>query len=272
MNLQKNCKPSILTNLLFLVLLVCENGCDNEKLERLNIICLIDYSGTLSNDVVQNYAKIISHDIYGNLKYRDKITIIPIDEGAKTNATKIFTDDLTTQKEFSKQSDGLTHKQDSIKSRVLKYIEPKMDSLYDTIMIQKELRRKFTNETDIISAIQQASLLLEKNSDINKYNSINVLIFFSDMLNESDEFNLRTLNAKNDTQLDDILVKQASENHIPDLKNCIVFVNGRTGASNKVVDNTQYFWTQYFKKSNAGLKAYDYDCSAAITQFIQARQ
>lgn len=268
MNLKKKIRFSLTVFAFFITL----NGCDNEKQERLNVICLIDYSGSLPNDVLQKYARIISHDVYGNLKSRDKITVIPIDEGAKTDATKIFVDDLATHKEFSKQSDGLAHKQDSIKKRVTKYLQPKIDSLFNVVIQQKEIRKKFTHETDIVSAIEQASLLLEKNSDFNKYNSTNVFILLSDMLHEGSEFNLRTLNAKDNKQLDDILTKLKSENRIPDLKSCFVFVNGRTGANNKVVENTQYFWEQFFKNSNANLKAYDFDCSNAIIQFIQTRQ
>lgn len=260
--------PLVLLSLIQLFI----TGCKDEKQMRLNVVCLIDYSGSLTNDVLEKYAKTIANDVYGNLKSRDKITIIPIDEGAKTDATKIFIDDLSIHKEFSKQSDGLAHKQDSIKSRVSKYLQPKIDSLFKIVIQQKEVRSKFTNETDIVSAIQQASLLLEKNTDINKYNSINIFIFFSDMLHEGREFNLRTLNAKTKNQLDEILLKQKSENHIPDLKNCIVFVNGRTGATNEIVDNTQYFWVQYFKNANADLKAYDFDCSNSIIQYLQARQ
>jgi hypothetical protein len=247
------------------------NSCTNEKQVRLNIICLIDYSGSLPNDVLLRYAKTISHDVYGNLKSRDKITVIPIDEGAKTDATKIFVDDLSSHKEFSKQSDGLAHKQDSIKNRVTKYIHPKIDSLFNIVIQQKEIRKKFTRETDIVSAIEQASLNLEKNSDVSKYNTTNVFILFSDMLHESNEFNLRTLNATNNKQLDNILTKLNSENHIPDLKSCIVFANGRTGVNNKVVETTQYFWEQFFKNANAELKAYDFDCSNSIIQYIQSR-
>lgn len=269
MNLKKKIKAQLIAFIIFSLFL---NSCENEKLSRFNVICLIDYSGSLPEKVLKNYAKIISHDIYGNLKSRDKITVIPIDEGAKTDATKIFFDDFSSHKEFSKQSDGLAHKQDSIKSRVTKYIQPKIDSLFNLIVQQKEIRKKFTNETDIVSAIEQGSLLIEKNSDVSKFNTTNVIIILSDMLHESSKFNLRTLNATNNKQLDEILDKLKSESHMPDLKNCIVFVNGRTGVNNKVVEYTQYFWEQYFKASNAMLKEYDFDCSNGIIQFIQLRK
>lgn len=259
-----------------LIILLCTTiifSCDDaKKASRLNVICLIDYSGSLKEDVLVNYAKIISNDVYGNLKSKDKIVLLPIDEGAKIEAVKLFYDDLSTHKEFSKQSDGLSHKQDSLKARVLRYVKTNMNTLNKLVIEQKEIRKKYTNKTDIVSAIEQASLLLEKNTDISKYNTTNVIIFFSDMLHESDKFNLRKINTSNKKVFDDLIVQLQSENNIPNLKNCIIYVNGRTGANNKVVENTQYFWEQYFKNSNADLKAYDFDCSNNIIQCLQQRQ
>lgn len=247
-------------------------SCNDEKLTRYNVICFIDYSGSLKDEVLNNYAKIISQDVYGNLKSRDKIVLLPIDEGAKTNAVKLFDDDLSTHKEFSKQNDGLSHKQDSIKTRVSAYLKTKLDSLKKIVIAQKLIRKKFTNETDIVSAIEQGALLIDKNTDASKYNTINVFVFFSDMLHESSSFNLRTFNTADQSGYDKLLQKLKEEKHIPELKNVVVFVNGRTGANNQVVEKTQYFWEQYFINSNAELKAYDFDCSNAIIQFIQTRQ
>lgn len=258
--------------LIIFFLLLSLTNCNEEKLTRYNIICLIDYSGSLKDEVLKNYAKIISQDIYGNLKSRDKITLLPIDEGAKTNAVKLFYDDLSTHKEFSKQTDGLSHKQDSIKKRVSAYLKTKLDSLKNIVIDQKRIRKKFTNETDIVSAIEQGALLIDKNTDASKYNTVNIFIFFSDMLHESSSFNLRTFNTSDQSGYDKILQKLKDEKHIPELKNVVVFVNGRTGTNNQVVERTQYFWEQYFKNANAELKSYDFDCSNTIIQFIQTRQ
>ena len=87
-------------------------------------------------------------------------------------------------------------------------------------------------------------------------------------MNENVQNNLTT----DKKVFDNIVARLQSENHIPNLKNCIIFINGRTGANNSVVESTQYFWEQYFKKANANLKSYDFDCSNNIIQYLQQRQ
>jgi len=247
-------------------------SCSNEKTTRFNIICFIDYSGSLKNDVLSNYAKIIAEDVYGNLKSKDRIIVLPIDEGAKTNAEKLFYDDLSIHKEFYSQSFGLAHRQDSIKNRVSMYLNLKVDSLKKLVIEQKNVRLKFTNETDIVSAIEQGALLLEDNTDASKYNTINIFIFFSDMLHESSSFNLRKLCTSDRVIYDQLIRGLEEEKHIPNLRDCVVFVNGRTANTNQGVEMTQYFWECFFNKAHANLCSYDFDSSNDIIRFLNERK
>ena len=101
--------------------------------------------------------------------------------------------------------------------------------------------------------------------------SENAIIIFSDMIQESTEFNFAQL--PNDANRFDAVLENLIENkRIPDLKLCSIFVDGRTGKSNSQVENIKYFWASYFKNSGGNLISYDYDCRKDIESFMLKRR
>ena len=68
-----------------------------------------------------------------------------------------------------------------------------------------------------------------------------------------------------------MLGKLRAWRRIPDLRGCVVFVNGRTGTSNLQVENIRNFWAQYLKEAGAELSAYDYDSGPQIISFLDQR-
>src|SRR6185312_1611228 len=123
----------------FLFIILSATGCSSSVEERKNIICLIDYSGSISEVTLNNYATVISKDIFENLGPHDKFSLMPIDEGAKTQPVYLAYYDFKSEK-FYKNSDGVTHKEDSLKKRLSRFLSLKSDSISSEIKTQKEIR------------------------------------------------------------------------------------------------------------------------------------
>lgn len=276
-------KSNLKKIVLITITILCFYGCDMNTKNRLNCICLIDYSGSLTEESLKNYSEIITNTVFSNLNEADRLIVIPIDEGAKTQAIRIVYEDLSTMK-FSKSTDGFTNKQDSTFKRINDYVQSKRNLLFNEIISQKKLRAKFTDKTDIISALEQVQLLLERPSEKNFWNKLldfvsgktkllseNSIIIFSDMIHESNEFDFAVYR-ENKSLYEIALEKLVQNNKIPNLKDCLIFVDGRTGNTNKQVENIKNFWTDFFEKSGANLVSYDYDCRKEIESFMLKRR
>lgn len=258
-------------------------GCDTGTYQRLNCICLIDYSGSLSEQTLHRYVQIISSDVLRRLGEKDRLVVIPIDEGAKTKAVKLVYDDRAERK-FRYYTDGYAHAADSLALRLREYADTLGRGIESELLRQKVLREKYTYFSDIFSALEQSAALVERNQPESfleglkrfiagkkKLVSTNVIILFSDMIQESSECSFAGPKGCTPEQARDVLDKLRAWNRIPDLHGSLVFVNGRTGADNEQLENIQNFWTQYFRESGATLEAYDYDSGPQITTFLYQR-
>lgn len=258
-------------------------GCNTGIHQRMNCICLIDYSGSLSEQTLQRYVEIISSDILKQLREKDRLVVLPIDEGAKTEAVKLVYKDFA-EKQFSFNTDGYAHARDSLLMRLRQYTDQTGKEIASQLLQEKTLRAKYTYFTDIFSALEQAAALLEHNeldtfwsgverfiTGKKKIVSTNVIILFSDMIQESSETSFAGPEGCTHEQADSVLGKLRTSNRIPNLQGCVVYVNGRTGKSNLQVDNSKNFWVQYFKEAGAGLAAYDYDAGSQITSYLAQR-
>lgn len=270
-------------NFVLLILNFVFFSCTNTVAKRRNIICLVDYSGTITEITMNNYAKIMSKDILLNMGKYDKFIILPIDEGAKTEPVFLAHIDLGNHN-FENTSDGLTKKEELEEMRISVYLENLSDSTYNNILGQKEIRKKYTKYTDVLSAIGQVSTKLESTEIITTSQEIwngiegnttfeieNIIVICSDMLHESKEFNFTDKNLTID-KLKQILVELKNSNRIPNLNNTIVFINGRTGKNNKVIDNVEYFWREYFKETGAILKSYEFDSHYSIIEHLNNKK
>ena len=269
--------------ILLILFIILAAGCDTGIHQRINCICLIDYSGSLSEQTLHRYIEIISSDVLGHLGEKDRLVVLPIDEGAKTQAVKLVFDDLADKK-FSYSTDGYTHARDSLAMRLKLYTQQTGPVIAAELLRQKTAREKFTYYSDIFSALEQASSLMEQNdpdtfwagverflTGKKRIVSTNVLILFSDMIQETAETTFAGPEGPTAEQSRTVLERLKSAGRIPNFQGCKVFVNGRTGKSNVQVDNIQNFWTQYFKDAGAQLSAYDYDAGPQIISFLTQR-
>ena len=267
--------------LLFLIFIpFLSGGCNTGTHQRLNCICLIDYSGSLPEQTLHRYIELISDEVYSRLGERDRLIVIPIDEGAKTEAVKLVYDDRSEHK-FTQYTDGYAHAQDSLRLRLREYAETRVPEIAKVLLRQKTIREKYTYLSDIFAALEQAAALEETNDTDTFWNGVkrfvtgakriestNVLLIFSDMIQESSDCSFAAPEGCPPPLIHTILERLQAENRIPDLRGCKVFVNGRTGKSNEQVENIQSFWAQYFKDARADLVAYDYDCGPQITSYL----
>jgi hypothetical protein len=262
----------------FILLLVVVQGCGPTR--RNNIICLIDYSGTISHQTLDIYAQAIARDVFLNLSRYDKMVLIPIDEGSKIKADKLLFFDLKDSS-FEKNLHGFAHREQGIEKRLNDYKNRYVDSVYHEVSRCKEDRLQYTKYTDIASALEQVSYLLETSKApsmlSNAINSClgtdqivskNIIILFSDMIQESPALNF-TRCAFDDTNISKMINRLKTENHLPDFSSCKVFVCGRTAPNNNMIDGINKFWTAYFKETHAQLVAYDYDSRRAIAAALK---
>jgi len=259
------------------------NACSTGTQERLNCICLIDYSGSLTEQTLNRYIDIITENILENLREKDRLVVLPIDEGAKIEPVKLVFEDLS-EKKFSYHTDGYTHARDSLLYRLNKYVKSIQPEIKKKLKQEKINRQKYTYYTDIFSALEQVVALLEHNepdtfwdrlerfvTGKKKLISKNAIFIFSDMIQESKEISFANPTGCTPDEAQFIIDKLNNFNKIPNLEGCVIFVNGRTGISNEQVDNIQNFWIRYFKEAKAELKAYDYDVGHEITAFLKKR-
>lgn len=258
-------------------------GCNTGTRQRLNCICLIDYSGSLSEQTLHRYVDLISSEVLRRLDESDRLVVIPIDEGAKTKAVKLVYDDRT-ERRFTYHTDGYAHAEDSLARRLRIYADTLGPAIASELLRQKDLRLKYTYFSDIFAALEQAGELVERDEPESFWDGVkrfvagrkrivptNVIILFSDMIQESSEYSFAGPEGCTSEQAQVILDKLSAYHQIPDLRGCLVFVNGRTGKSNMQVENIQNFWAKYFKEAGATLEAYDYDAGPQITTFLGQR-
>lgn len=259
-------------------------GCESGVHQRLNCICLIDYSGSLSEQTLHRYVDIISTEVFRQLGEKDRLVVLPIDEGAKMEAVKLVYEDLAG-KQFSFQTDGYAHARDSLILRLRAYSIQAGPVIAAQLLHEKVLREKYTYNTDIFAALDQAATLVERNDESDsfwsgvdrfirgkkKIVSTNLILLFSDMIQESKGATFAGPDGCTPDQARSVLDSLRASNHVPDLRGCTIFVNGRTGKTNVQVDNIQSFWTQYFKATGAHLASYEYDAGPMINSYLAQR-
>jgi hypothetical protein len=258
-------------------LLVLIAGCESGVHQRLNCICLIDYSGSLSEETLNRYVDIISAEVFPQLGEKDRLIVLPIDEGAKMEAVKLVFEDLA-KKEFTFHTDGYAHARDSLLMRLRNYSKQEGLEIAAKLRREKVLREKYTYNTDIFAALDHNTESDSFWKNVERFVqgkkrtvSTNLILLFSDMIQESKGLSFAGPEGCTPDQAHVILDSLRVSNHIPDLHGCTVFVNGRTGKTNQQVDNIQSFWTQYFKATGADLASYEYDAGPMINTYLTQR-
>ena len=250
--------------------------------KRKNVICLIDYSGTIRPETLDIYARTLSNDVFMSLASADKMVLIPIDEGSRIKAVQLLYYDLSKQ-EFDKNIKSVTRHQDEIDRRLNEFKKQNQESIYKTVIQEKEKRKEFTNLTDILAALEQVSPnmehleqpstpthILHGLSGESEMTSENVIIIFSDMIHESNDLNFLRITLDEKT-INKIISDLKASNRIPNLTGSKVFVCGSTAKTNAMIDSIQNFWKKYFEEAHADLKIYNYDSSKAISDYLRTK-
>lgn len=252
---------------------------------RKNIICLVDFSQSVSTQMTEAYIDVIKNNVIASLWQFDEITILPIDEGAKKTPTKIIEEDIS-KITFSKHTDGFTHAHDSTARRLRAYTRNLATRTEFRIREEKSKRKILGSSTDILSAIEQARQVFEFSADLengwqrikrflsgkSKTQSVNILLIFSDMIQESDAIDFNKPKDRPEgcppQELNAIIQELKIRHKLPTLNGCEVIVFGRTGLNNIQVDNNEAFWITYFQKAEANLNAYGYDTRKNISTLL----
>jgi hypothetical protein len=243
---------------------------------------MIDYSGTIKSETLNIYAKTISDDVFSNLSESDKWMLFPIDEGSKISADHLLEDDMS-QKEFDKGISSVTHRQQAIKKKVSDFQKENRDIVFNTVIDQKDIRKKYTNMTDILGAIDQISASLIPKETPSFYTQTwdamagnsereteNVIIIFSDMIHDAGDLNFQSM-GWDENLTNKLITDLKAKKKIPDLKDAKIFICGRTAKDNKTIDGIKNFWTKFFIEAHADLKVYDYDSGSAIRDYMMNR-
>ena len=261
-----------------LFFLSCSDSSVNDVLtsKRKNIICLIDYSSTIAPETFDRYVKFISEEVFVNLGKNDQIMVLPIDGGSLSRPEYLLHENLNDI-DFVSHKDGFANKESIERGRVKDYLVSRVDSVAKLIVGKRVSRSKFSNKSDILSALKQASENFEKNVTTTTDNvlnyakgeksieSENVIIVCSDMIHESSILNLMDVSRNELVDVESFQVNVIKA----DLDGASVYVHGRTADNDMQLKNIENFWVEYFKASNAKLMAYSYDCQPKIKQLLK---
>lgn len=228
------------------------------------------------------YAKTVVDNVFMNFGPYDKLTLMPIDEGSKIQAVQLISHDMSTEK-FTNEKDNMLQAEAMTKERLEKYKREQREKDLDTVKREKDNRKQFTNFSDILGSLEQAASLMDKNesvpyskqfSDWNdntpEFVSENIIVILSDMIHESSELNFfRT--TPDEKMISKTMADLRANNRLPEFAGTKIFVCGRTGKNNAVIDGIHRFWASYFKETHGDLKVYDYDCSKAVASYISQK-
>lgn len=227
-----------------------------------NVICLMDFSSTISQDDHKGYLDVIFNSVLGRqLESQDRIKIFPIDAGAVRERAILFNFDREELK-LKDKNDGLTGAAAAQRGRLIVILEEARKELEKTIL-QNTRNKQFGNATNIFGALRQltpeAVIPEEPSSFWQKWLNPkprweNVAIVFSDMIQEADGMDFNDKRLDFSSLLDDLTAK----NQVPNLENWTVFVFGIRGSArmdDRHFEAMQKFWTDWFEASQCDLKA-----------------
>lgn len=257
-------------------------SCQPKIVQRRNVVAMIDYSGTIKPETLNIYATTISDNVFMKLSEADRWMLFPIDEGSKIKADHLLEDDMS-QKGFEKGVTSVTHRDEEIRKKVTEFETQSRDTVFNTVVNQKDVRKQYTNMTDILGALDQISSSLIYDEPVSgptqfwdavagnaEIKTENIIIIFSDMIQESNDLNFQRV-ALDESSVNKLIEDLKAKKKIPELKDAKVFICGRTGKDNKMIDGVKNFWTKFFIEAHADLKIYDYDSGNAIRDYMQKR-
>lgn len=257
-------------------------------INRLNDTNFYDFSSSVPDTIFDAYVTTYTDKIYNNLQQDDITNNMPIDERSQSLASKIFYESLTG-KNFLGNDKIVTHANDTIEARFLRYKVQQHDSIRRAFLNAKVKRRAEAQNTDIIRALLSAQKYIINDTTIRsnldaakdvatghiEYKTTNLFVINSDMQNDEPGRSLYDLEAYGSltkSQITERIDQLQKDNMIANLKGVFIIVNGATAKGKNaslLYENIELFWREYFKRSGGILVAYGYDSSLEIENFIK---
>ncbi|MEW6419499.1 MAG: hypothetical protein AB1480_15525 [Nitrospirota bacterium] len=243
--------------LLFIAVLISLNFMTCEKIKskeekkpQKTIVVLFDLSESTRNlkkVYSDSFKTILSSIGHGDVIVAAKITNSSISE-PEIPIKKEFPEFVPTDK-MGNRTDNPILVEKSLKEANKKLADEKarLEKISNDILLVKEdIYRKILN-TDIVSSLHVAEKIFK-----NYKRNHTILVIFSDMIEDSKEYNFEKENLT-DKRIEDIIKKEKLRNRIPDLQGVKIYVVAAgTKESNKFFA-IQNFWLRYFKECGADL-------------------
>jgi len=209
---------------------------DNGKRPRV-IVILVDMSGS-TNHARQTVYREAFDKIYPSLDQGDRILVGTI-TGRSYIDFKPAVDVEIPRKSLWTNRIRFEREVTETKDRVRQEVE----TLFS--------RKKGTPRTEILNSLNIADTIFhEEERD-------KVLVIFSDMIQDSQEYNFATVDVTKD-YIDQVIHYRQKNKLIPDLKNVKVYVAGASGKDSAKFRSVERFWTCYFEKSGADFSPHRY--------------
>lgn len=121
----------------------------------------------------------------------------------------------------------------------------------EKLLLRQDLKRKVL-KTGILSSLHVADKIFKTYK-----NSEGVLVIFSDMIEDSDEYNFEK-EILSTRRIEEIISKEKSAKRIPELTGVKVYIAGATASKREQFFARQNFWLMYFKECGATLLSENY--------------
>lgn len=261
-------KINLLKFLTYALLFSVLNSCDRStqelskliegKPESLNLICFVDFSGSIPESTKEDYKNIIIKDIIPSLGIKDKIVILPIDYGTQTGSKEIFAVNFGDREYVSKMT-PLNEKPAKEKSNLKLRKDSLIQSLNENYSAISKEREKYAHGTDIFGALQTSKQYIGKDKN-------NLIIFFSDMEQSDGKINMEK-ELSNDINIEKLIEKSPTA----DLKETEIIVY--TGEQPKLsIDKYKLykeFWEKYFSRYSVKLASYESGNKSVIVEKLK---
>jgi hypothetical protein len=119
----------------------------------------------------------------------------------------------------------------------------------ETLLLRKNLKRKIL-KTDILSSLHIVERVFKAYE-----NERNILVIFSDMIEDSDNYNFEKEMLLPE-RIEAILSKEKKQGRMPDLTGVKVYIVGARSHNTNQFFSIQNFWLAYFKDCGADVKNY----------------
>jgi len=235
---------SLLQRAIFLFILFSTLISCSDNVKTVNFIVLVDFSGSIPIETTEWYIKVIKQDVIQNQGPNSRIVVLPIDYASSTNSTELLSSDLTLES-FEKNLDPPNLREKKMKKRLqafVKNLQVQFDSILNDV---RKTRAKYSKGTDIIGGLELAQRYSYTNDK-------NIVIIFSDMVNETEELNLNNFNSKPSILT---LLKKCPQ--VRGNYDIIVMTGEQPKIKIKEMKLLKEFWTKYFNKSQLNLIAYE---------------